>query len=117
MKFRVPVTPLLILAIGILLSFCTGSSRADDRPLIALERISIATGLDYAWYSDTDGGDDLTGFMKKEWEVPLNLSYNLVATDAHKPILSLIAGTSWGTDTHMLKTRLGLRVILFAGGE
>ena len=108
------LTALLIALFLVALSF---PAQAQDQGAITLDRLSIATGLDYAWYSQTDEGLTLPMLQRKEWEVPLNLSYNMVATASNKPLLSLIAGTAWGFDSHMVKARVGIRLILFSGGK
>lgn len=95
---------------------------AQDKSAFSLDRLSIATGLDYAWYTPVNGAPELPTLQKKEWEVPLNLSYNLLSTAATpeggpKPLLSLISGASWGFDSHIVKVRVGLRLVLFTGGK
>jgi hypothetical protein len=90
---------------------------AEDQPVFSLDRLSIATGLDYAWYNTTGDDPALPTLQKKEWEVPLSMAYNLLASAENKPLLSLVAGASWGCDTHIVKTRVGLRLILFTGGN
>ena len=95
---------------------------AQDVKAFSTDRLSIATGLDYAWYIPSNDGTRLPTLQEKEWEVPLNLSYTLLAVPANaisgpKPLLSLIAGSSWGTDSHIVKARVGLRLVLFVGGK
>jgi hypothetical protein len=108
---------LTLLFLALMLVAVAFPALAQDKPAFSLDRLSIATGLDYAFYSPTGSAPDLPTLQKKEWEVPLNLSYNLLATAAGKPLVSLIAGSSWGFDSHIVKTRVGLRLILFTGGN
>lgn len=113
---------LITLFIALLIVALSFPAVAQDVKAFSTDRLSIATGLDYAWYAPSNNGTVLPSLQKKEWEVPLNLSYSLLsvpanAVSAAKPLLSLIAGTSWGTDSHIIKARVGLRLVLFVGGK
>jgi hypothetical protein len=113
---------LIIAFVALLVVALSFPAQAQDKSAFSLDRLSIATGLDYAWTSSPNSSPALSPLQKKEWEVPLNLSYSLLSTAPNaisgpKPLLSLIAGTSWGTDSHIVKARVGLRLILFVGGK
>jgi hypothetical protein len=107
----------LIAALFLAVLVAPASAQVAEQGAISLDRLSIATGLDYAWYSPSADDLILPDLQKKEWEIPLNVSYNMVATAEGKPLLSLISGVSWGFDSHIVKSRVGLRVILFSGGR
>ena len=108
---------LTLMFVALLLVALSFPALAQDQSMLSLDRLSIATGLDYAWYAPLADGETLPTLQRKEWEVPLNLAYNLLATPDKRPLVSLIAGSSWGFDSHIVKTRVGLRLILFTGGK
>lgn len=108
---------LFVIVVGLVMGIGYSACHAQDRPALDLSRLSIATGLDYAWYNPSSSIADLPTRQQQEWECPLNLAYNLLATPTHKPLLSFIAGSSWGFSSHIVKTRVGVRLMLFTGGQ
>jgi hypothetical protein len=107
----------LILCAALFVAVLSSPAVAQDVSLLSFSRLSIATGLDYSWYRPSSTGGALLEFQKKEFEVPLNLSYNLFSSPTNKPLLSLIAGTSRGFESRVIKARVGLRLVLFTGGK
>jgi hypothetical protein len=114
--YKMRLTLLIAALLLVALAF-PALAQTPDVSAFSLDRLSIATGLDYAWYTPSSAVEPLPILQRKEWEVPLNLSYNLLSTAAQKPLLSIIAGSSWGFDSHIVKTRVGVRIILFTGGK
>lgn len=84
-----------------------------DRPLVSVSRLSTAVGVNYVWYSGM--GEESVPAFGKEFEVGFYAAYNL--TSSPMPHLSLIGSSEYPLDTKVLKTRIGLRLGLFAGGE
>lgn len=110
---------LIVLFVAMFILALSFPAQAQEVGAIDLSRLSIATGLDYSWSSIT--GDNaalvLPDFQRKELEVPVNLAYSLLASPAGKPLLSLVAGSSWGLESHIVKTRVGVRLMLYTGGK
>lgn len=104
----------LILAAIALVAF-TVSAHAEDKPLFAKERLSAAFGIDHSFYSGSDNGSAYQ--PKSEWEVGPVAAYNLLATDSHRPLLSLTASVMYGIDSEIVRTKIGVRLIVFNGGN
>ena len=71
-----------------------------------IDRLTVAVGLDYAWYSKDPESGALP--FQKEFELSANLAWNLT------PHLDLVGGTAWGLDNQVFRTRLGARLTLKA---
>lgn len=92
---------------------------AQDRPLLAKERLSAAFGVNHLWYSQAGGRPERDPL--KEFEGGIYASYNLLATEPtnvpSKPLLSLAGSVLYSLDSKEVRTSLGLRLILIPGGN
>lgn len=93
---------------------------AQDQPIVSMSRVSAALGLNYAWYGQ--GGDQLAPKPVKEFEVGPYVAYSLLSSEPNalgvsRPILSLAASSVYGLDSKLIRTSVGLRLVLFAGGR
>lgn len=91
---------------------------AEEYPLFHPARLSAALGVNHLWY---EGGDGLSRPVK-EFEAGPYVAYNLLSAkpdiEGHsKPILSLTGSTTLGFDSRLLRTQIGLRLILYVGGQ
>lgn len=101
-----------------------GLARAEDKPLFDASRLSASVGINYSWFHDGDTIDD-QGPPVKEFEVGPYAAYNLLSKEyvnedglkVARPLLSLTGSTAYGLDSHLLRTQLGLRLVLYAGGK
>ena len=84
----------------------TPAPASPTYPFFAIQRLSVAAGLDHAWYAT----DTLTP-VQHEWKYGGFLAYKLV------PRLSLDAGLTYGQDTRQVEERFGLRLMIWNGGQ
>lgn len=107
------------LLFAVLLLCIAAPALAQDRPLLAKERLSAAFGTNYLWYSQA--GERLDRDPLKEFEAGIYASYNLLASDGmntpSKPLLSLAGSCLYSLDSKEIRTALGLRLILIPGGN
>lgn len=82
---------------------------AEDQPLLALDRLTFAGGVNYVWRGDVIG-DGVAVVKPSEWEAGLYASYNLT------PKLSLPFSALVGLDSKQPEYRAGVR-IRFGRGE
>jgi hypothetical protein len=82
---------------------------AQEASLLSFDRLSIAGGVDYAWY-EASGNEPVPSFGK-EWEVTLVGAYSLT------PQFHLTGSSAYGLDNKFFRTRLGVRVSLWQGGS
>jgi len=97
------------MAVSLALAAPAVASAQAEAPLLSFQRLSIAGGADYAWYEAT--GNEPVPAFGKEWEVTLVGAYSLT------PHLHLTGSTAYGLDNQFFRTRLGLRVSLWQGGN
>lgn len=100
----------MVLAVLGVVAFAAVSQAAEDRPLLALDRLTFAGGVNYAWHAAPFEDSAQVPAFGKEFEAGLYAAYNLT------PKLSLAGSTVYGFDNKMVETRVGLRV-RFGRGE
>ncbi len=102
---------LFVAALAVLAFAAVAQSRAatiENVPIFSPLRAAVAVGADYAFY----GGKDAPAFpVKKEWQGGVFGSYRLT------PTLSLVAGMRYGVDSKQFDTKVGLRLLLWAGDK
>lgn len=84
---------------------------SEDKPLATLDRVSVAAGLNYMWYSAPFDTSDPVPAFSRGFEVGVYGAYNLT------PHLSLTGSVSYMLDNKQLEQRLGLRFRLYQGKE
>ena len=84
--------------------FAATARAAEDKPLLALDRLSFAGGLNYAWHASPSADNPNVPGYAKEFEAGLYASYNLT------PKLSLPFSSVYGFDNKMVETRVGVRI-------
>lgn len=105
MKFVLAVLLVCILA-------ATASAHeAEDKPLMSLDRVSVAAGINYLWYAAPFDTSDPVPSFPRGFEVGLYGAYNL------SPHLSLTGSVAYMPDNKQLEQRLGLRFRLYQGKE
>lgn len=114
-------TSLVMLFAALLLA---SIAHADDKPLFDPSRLSLAMGTQYDWFagSNTESG---IGLPVNEFSAGPVGAYNLLAKEyidqnggvAYKPLLSLSGSVMYGLDSKQLRTSLGLRLMLYNGGN
>lgn len=100
--------------VGFLAALCiisfasVASAEQVDVPLFSPQRLSLAVGADYAFYS----GANAPKFpVKKEWQVGVFGSYKLT------PTLALTGGTRLGVDSKQFDNKIGLRLLVWDGSK
>lgn len=100
---------LSVLLVGVVLALASPATAQvveEPKGLLDVDRLTVAVGLDYAWYSKDPESGALP--FQKEFELSANLAWNLT------PHLDLVGGTAWGLDNQVFRTRLGARLTLKA---
>jgi hypothetical protein len=101
----------VVAAIVAFAAFAPAARAAEgDQPLLALDRLTFAGGVNYAWHAAPMEDSAPVPAFGKEWEAGLYAAYNLT------PKLSLAGSSVYGFDNKMVETRVGLRV-RFGRGE
>lgn len=83
-----------------------------EHPILSMQRLSIAGGVSYDWYSDArvDDAAPIPPFGK-EWSVGLHGAYLLTRQAA-------IVGTSvYGLDNKQFRHSVGVRIVLWRGSD
>lgn len=122
-RFALFSLAILVLA-ALVLPLLAGPAAAVDRPLLSATRLSAALAVDRVQSQDKDGNTVEAG----EWAVGPAFAYNLLASDPEgnpcvegykpsRPLLSLAASVEYGLESKVTTTRLGVRWIIFAGGN
>ena len=105
MKFPKKVAVAFLMALALCaVGFCKAAHAAEDKPLFALDRLSFAGGLNYAWHAAPEAGNPNVPEFAKEFEAGLYASYNLT------PKLSLPFSSVYGFDNKLIETRVGVRI-------
>lgn len=100
-------------------------AHAEDHPLFDTSRLSLALGTNYVWFSSGDTEEPGFCLPVNEFEGGPVAAYNLLAkeytdnngNEAYKPLLSLSGSVMYGLDSKMFRTSLGLRLMLYTGGN
>jgi len=101
-----------ILAVLAALCIASVAHAADEpRPLLSAERLSLAVGANYAFFSAPLESSARLPEFKKEFEAGLFAAYNLT------PHLSAVGSSVYGLDNKQFRTSVGLRVRIFQGGK
>lgn len=82
---------------------------AAEKPLLSVDRASLALGLDYAWYQKA-GVEPLPQF-KKAWEPGLFGAYVLT------PHLTLTGSGAYDLDNKWMRWKVGVRTVLWRGKD
>ena len=82
----------------------------EKYPLFSKERVSLATGAQYAWRTTplANNSEPLQG-RHSEWEAGVFGAYNLT------PHASLVGSTTIGIDSKQFRHTLGLRIRIWRG--
>lgn len=99
----------LVLAVLGIVAFAA-TAKAADQPLLSLDRLTFAGGLNYKFVSAPEPESAPVPPFGKEWEAGLYAAYNLT------PHLSLAGSIVRGFDNKQVEERIGLRV-RFGKGE
>lgn len=101
----------------------TRAGWAEEKPLFSAERLSAAVGLDYTGFATT--GDAPTPRPGNDWEAGIFGAYQLLAKESvdidtglkhTRPLLALTGSVAYGLDSNIVRTRVGLRLLVFSGG-
>ncbi len=93
-------------------------ARAENYPLLSMERLSVAGGLEYAQRSALGSGTILG--TRSEFAVGVFPAYNLTHPDslhAHLPHVSLTGFARLGLTSHEVIAGVGLRWLIFRGDK
>lgn len=86
-------------------------AQAEPKPLLSAERLSLAVGANYAFFTAPLESSSRLPEFKKEFEAGVFAAYNLT------PHLSAVGSSVYGLDNKQFRTSLGLRVRIFQGGK
>lgn len=78
-------------------------------PAIDIHRLSIAAGADYQWLSSTNGGT--VGDPSQEW------TFGAFGAYAISKNLSVVGAEEFGSQSNVLRSRVGVRFFLFNGAR
>lgn len=98
-----------VLAAVLALGSVAQPALAADQSLLSLDRLSIGAQVRYTWLSET--GDEPVPAYGKEFEVGPSLSYSLTKH------LALVGSALYGLDNQLIRTSVGVSVILWQGPE
>lgn len=104
MKVLKAVVMAAVLGVVLFAATAKAAEAPAGRPLLALDRLSFAGGLNYCWYAAPLDGSAPVPSFGKEWEAGLYAAYNLT------PHLSLAGSSVYGLDNKNVQNRIGLRV-------
>lgn len=100
-KFGLKVVLVASLAV---LGASTAQAAEGDRPLLSMDRLSLAGGVNHVWHAAPAEDSTPLPLAVREWEAGLYAAYNLT------PRLSLVGSTVYGFDNKLVESRAGLRV-------
>lgn len=83
----------------------------EAKPLLSAERLSLAVGANYAFFSAPLESSARLPEFKKEFEAGVFAAYNLT------PHLSAVGSSVYGLDNKQFRTSVGLRVRIFQGAK
>ena len=104
------VRAVVVAAVLGVVAFAAVAKAAEDKPLLALDRLTFAGGVNYAWHAAPAEGASPLPAHAQEFEAGLYAAYNLT------PKLSIPFSSVYGFDNKLVETRVGLR-IRFGRGE